>query len=70
MKKYSIKIAFILISLFTLSACNNNTSTTDHQEAEEEHQTEEALTAVIGVLFQGGVARFANRTDRPEPGQG
>jgi len=25
---------------------------------------------MIGVLFQGGVARFANRTDRPEPGQG
>ena len=37
MKKYSIKIAFILITLFTLSACNNNTSTADHQEAEEEH---------------------------------
>lgn len=27
-------------------------------------------TATIGVLFQGDVARFANRTDRPEPGQG
>ena len=25
-------------------------------------------TATIGVLFQGDVARFANRTDRPEPG--
>ena len=29
MKKYSIKIAFILITLFILSACNNNTSTAD-----------------------------------------
>ena len=27
-------------------------------------------TATIGVLFQGDVARFANRTDRAEPGQG
>ena len=47
MKKYSIKIAFILISLFTLSACNNNTSTTDHQEAEEEHHHEEGNTTTL-----------------------
>ena len=47
MKKYSIKIAFILISLFTLSACNNNTSTTDHQEAEEEHHHEEENTTTL-----------------------
>jgi len=47
MKKYSIKIAFILISLFTLSACNNNTSTTDHQEAEEEHHHEGGNTTTL-----------------------
>ena len=47
MKKYSIKIAFILITLFTLSACNNNTSTTDHQEAEEEHHHEEENTTTL-----------------------
>ena len=47
MKKYSIKIAFILISLFTLSACNNNTSTADHQEAEEEHHHEEENTTTL-----------------------
>ena len=47
MKKYSIKIAFILISLFTLSACNNNTSTTDDQEAEEEHHHEEENTTTL-----------------------
>ena len=47
MKKYSIKIAFILISLFTLSACNNNTSTTDDQEAEEEHHHEEGNTTTL-----------------------
>ena len=47
MKKYSIKIAFILISLFTLSACNNNTSTTDDQEEEEEHHHEEGNTTTL-----------------------
>ena len=47
MKKYSIKIAFILISLFTLSACNNNTSTADHQEVEEEHHHEEENTTTL-----------------------
>ena len=47
MKKYSIKIAFILISLFTLSACNNNTSTTDDQEAEEEHHHEGGNTTTL-----------------------
>jgi len=47
MKKYSIKIAFILITLFTLSACNNNTSTADHQEAEEEHHHEEENTTTL-----------------------
>ena len=47
MKKYSIKIAFILITLFTLSACNNNTSTTNHQEAEEEHHHEEENTTTL-----------------------
>lgn len=47
MKKYSIKIAFILISLFTLSACNNNTSTTNDQEAEEEHHHEEGNTTTL-----------------------
>ena len=47
MKKYSIKIAFILITLFTLSACNNNTSTTDDQEAEEEHHHEEGNTTTL-----------------------
>ena len=47
MKKYGIKIAFILISLFTLSACNNNTSTADHQEAEEEHHHEEENTTTL-----------------------
>ena len=47
MKKYSIKIAFILITLFTLSACNNNTSTADHQEAEEEHHHEEENTPTL-----------------------
>ena len=47
MKKYSIKIVFILISLFTLSACNNNTSTTDHQEAEEEHHHEGGNTTTL-----------------------
>ena len=47
MKEYSIKIAFILISLFTLSACNNNTSTTDDQEAEEEHHHEEGNTTTL-----------------------
>lgn len=47
MKKYSIKIALILITLFTLSACNNNTSTTDHQEAEEEHHHEEENTTTL-----------------------
>ena len=47
MKEYSIKIAFILISLFTLSACNNNTSTADHQEVEEEHHHEEENTTTL-----------------------
>ena len=47
MKKYSIKIAFILITLFTLSACNNNTSTTDDQEEEEEHHHEEGNTTTL-----------------------
>ena len=47
MKKYSIKIALILITLFTLSACNNNTSTADHQEAEEEHHHEEENTTTL-----------------------
>ena len=47
MKKYSIKIAFILITLFTLSACNNNTSTADHQEVEEEHHHEEENTTTL-----------------------
>ena len=47
MKKYSIKIAFILITLFTLSACNNNTSNADHQEAEEEHHHEEENTTTL-----------------------
>ena len=47
MKKYSIKIAFILITLFTLSACNNNTSTADHQEAEEENHHEEENTTTL-----------------------
>ena len=47
MKKYSIKIAFILITLFTLSACNNNTSTANHQEAEEEHHHEEENTTTL-----------------------
>jgi len=47
MKKYSIKIAFILITLFILSACNNNTSTADHQEAEEEHHHEEENTTTL-----------------------
>ena len=47
MKKYSIKIAFILITIFTLSACNNNTSTADHQEAEEEHHHEEENTTTL-----------------------
>ena len=47
MKKYSIKIAFILITLFTLSACNHNTSTADHQEVEEEHHHEEENTTTL-----------------------
>ena len=47
MKKYSIKIALILITLFTLSACNNNTSNADHQEAEEEHHHEEENTTTL-----------------------
>lgn len=47
MKKYSIKIAFILVTLFTLSACNNNTSNADHQEAEEEHHHEEENTTTL-----------------------
>ena len=47
MKKYSIKIALILITLFTLSACNNNTSNADHQEAEEEHHHEEGNTTTL-----------------------
>ena len=47
MKKYSIKIAFILITLSTLSACNNNTSTADHQEVEEEHHHEEENTTTL-----------------------
>ena len=47
MKKYSIKIAFILITLFTLSACDNNTSNADHQEAEEEHHHEEENTTTL-----------------------
>ena len=47
MKKYSIKIVFILITLFTLSACNNNTATADHQEAEEEHHHEEENTTTL-----------------------
>ena len=47
MKKYSIKIAFIVITLFTLSACNNNTSNADHQEAEEEHHHKEENTTTL-----------------------
>ena len=47
MKKYSLKIAFNLITLYTLSACNNNTSTADHQEAEEEHHHEEENTTTL-----------------------
>ena len=47
MNKYSINIAFILITLFTLSACNNNTSTANHQEAEEEHHHEEENTTTL-----------------------
>ena len=47
MKKYSIKIAFILITLFTLPACNNNTSNADHQEAEEEHHHEGGNTTTL-----------------------